>query len=43
MSLSQAQNIVKKELVPFSLSNENGTENKVYQVQKRIVRGGVAR
>ena len=43
MTVQQVQNIVKKELVQASLSTENGVEKKVYQVQKRIVRGGVAR
>ena len=43
MTVQQVQTIVKKELVQASLSTENGVEKKVYQVQKRIVRGGVAR
>ena len=43
MTVQQVQNIVKKELVQASLSIENGVEKKVYQVQNRIVRGGVAR
>lgn len=43
MTVQQVQTIVKKELVQASLSSESGVEKKVYQVQKRIVRGGVAR
>ena len=43
MPISQVENIVKKDLVQVALTNENGVEKKVFQVQKRIVRGGVAR
>jgi hypothetical protein len=43
MSISQVQNIVKKDLVQVALTNENGIGKKVFQVQKRIVSGGVTR
>ena len=35
--------IVKRKLVQVSSSVENNTTKQVYQVQKRIVRGGIAR
>ena len=43
MSIEQVKSIVKRKLVQVSSSVENNTTKQVYQVQKRIVRGGIAR
>lgn len=43
MSVSEVQSIVKKPLVQVSMSSDSEGNKKVYQVQKRIVRGGIAR
>jgi len=43
MSVSKVQSIVRQSMVKVSMSKENGIEKTVYQVQKRIVRGGIAR
>lgn len=43
MSVSDVQSIVKKPLVQVSMSSDSEGTKKVYQVQKRIVRGGIAR
>jgi DNA-dependent RNA polymerase auxiliary subunit epsilon len=43
MSVSEVQAIVEKQMVQVSMSSDNEGEKQVYQVQKRIVRGGIAR
>jgi DNA-dependent RNA polymerase auxiliary subunit epsilon len=43
MSIEQVKSVVKRKLVQVSSSIENNTTKQVFQVQKRIVRGGIAR
>ena len=43
MSTEQVQRIVKKQLVQVSMSSDEDGVKQVFQVQKRIVRGGIAR
>ena len=43
MTIEQVQQIVQKSLVQVSMSSDEGVEKQVFQVQKRIVRGGIAR
>ncbi|MCU4174829.1 outer membrane protein assembly factor BamE domain-containing protein [Carboxylicivirga sp. N1Y90] len=43
MTIEQVQAIVKKPLVQVSMSQDEKGEKKIFQVQKRIVRGGIAR
>ncbi|MEB8328632.1 hypothetical protein OO009_04630 [Flavobacteriaceae bacterium KMM 6897] len=43
MSIMQVQEIVKKPMVQVSMSSDADTEKQIFQVQKRIVRGGIAR
>ena len=43
MSLQEAQQVVKKKLVQVSMSSDTEGSKSIYQVQKRIVRGGIAR
>jgi len=43
MSTEQVQAIVKKTMVQVSMSLDEDSEKQVFQVQKRIVRGGIAR
>ncbi|CAI8283851.1 MAG: Uncharacterised protein [Flavobacteriaceae bacterium] len=43
MTIEQVQKIVKKRLVQVSISSDKDIEKQVFQVQKRIVRGGIAR
>jgi len=43
MPVSEVQSIVKKPLVQVSMASDSEGNKKVYQVQKRIVRGGIAR
>ena len=43
MSVSEVQAIVKKGMVQVSMSSDQEGSKQVYQVQKRIVRGGIAR
>jgi hypothetical protein len=43
MSVSEVQAIVQKQMVQVSMSSDKEGEKQVYQVQKRIVRGGIAR
>lgn len=43
MTIEQVQSIVKRKLVQVSSSKVNNTSKQVFQVQKRIVRGGIAR
>ncbi len=43
MTVEQVQVVVKKPLVQVSMSSDSEGEKRVFQVQKRIVRGGIAR
>jgi DNA-dependent RNA polymerase auxiliary subunit epsilon len=43
MTIEQVESIVKRKLVQVSSSKVNNTSKQVFQVQKRIVRGGIAR
>jgi len=43
MSTEQVQAIVKKTMVQVSMSLDEDSEKQVFQVQKRIVRGSIAR
>ena len=43
MSVSEVKAIVKKPLIQVSMSSDSEGNKQVYQVQKRIVRGGIAR
>src|SRR5690606_24734232 len=43
MTIEQVQNVVKKQLVQVSINSDSEGEKRVFQVQKRIVRGGIAR
>jgi hypothetical protein len=43
MNVEQVQEIVKRPLVQVSMSSDSDGEKRVFQVQKRIVRGGIAR
>lgn len=43
MDKNQVQSIVKKKMVKVSASKTNDGNREIYQVQKRIVRGGIAR
>tara|TARA_B100000768_G_C10880825_1_gene209541 strand:+ start:35 stop:331 length:297 start_codon:yes stop_codon:yes gene_type:complete len=43
MSVEQVKSIVKRKLVQVSSSLEDNSSKQVFQVQKRIVRGGIAR
>lgn len=43
MSVSEVQAIVEKKMGQVSMSSDTEGEKQVYQVQKRIVRGGIAR
>ncbi|MCG2459461.1 hypothetical protein K8352_01725 [Flavobacteriaceae bacterium F89] len=43
MTIEQVQSIVKKQLVQVAINSDNEGEKQVFQVQKRIVRGGIAR
>lgn len=43
MSVEEVQSIVKKKMIRVSMSSIDGDNKEVYTVQKRIVRGGIAR
>tara|TARA_B100000795_G_C22752722_1_gene420129 strand:- start:1085 stop:1381 length:297 start_codon:yes stop_codon:yes gene_type:complete len=43
MTIEQVQSVVKKTMVQVSMSTDKNIEKQVFQVQKRIVRGGIAR
>ncbi len=43
MTIPQVQTIVKKKMIRVSMSENNGITTQTFQVQKRIVRGGIAR
>jgi DNA-dependent RNA polymerase auxiliary subunit epsilon len=43
MSVSEVQEVVKKQMVKVAMSSDLEGDKEVYQVQKRIVRGGIAR
>tara|TARA_B110000908_G_C10148956_1_gene400422 strand:+ start:678 stop:974 length:297 start_codon:yes stop_codon:yes gene_type:complete len=43
MSTEQVQRIVIKELIQVSMSSDEDGVKQVFQAQKRIVRGGIAR
>lgn len=43
MSVAEVQALVKKQMVKVAMSSDLEGDKQVYQVQKRIVRGGIAR
>lgn len=43
MTIEETQDVVKKKMVLVSSSEDEAGVKQVYQVQKRIVRGGIAR
>ena len=43
MTIEETQDVVKKKMVLVSSSEDDEGVKQVYQVQKRIVRGGIAR